>query len=124
MAKQVRKESATKECHGNLSGQCILFVGGRQQQGTHFRQVVEDMNGQFAYHDGGMEHNLNRLPGMFQKADVVLFPVDCISHAGQRQIKQLCRQADKPFLALRRCGVGSLRQALESLASGAVPAMA
>jgi hypothetical protein len=102
----------------DLSGRTILYVGGRQQQGAHFRQVVEGMNGQFAYHDGGMEHNLNRLPGLFQKADVVLFPVDNISHAGQRQVKELCRQWNKPFLALRRCGSGSLMQALEVLARG------
>lgn len=104
----------------DLSGRTILFVGGRQQQGAHFRQVVEGMNGRFAYHDGGMEHNLNRLPGLFQKADVVLFPVDNISHAGQRQVKLLCRQWNKPFLALRRCGAGSLMQALEVLAGGSV----
>ena len=105
----------------DLAGRTILYVGGRQQQGAHFRQVVEGLNGQFAYHDGGMEHNLNRLPGLFQKADVVLFPVDNISHAGQRQVKLLCRQWNKPFLALRRCGSGSLMQALEILTSGQVP---
>ncbi|HVI51973.1 MAG TPA: DUF2325 domain-containing protein [Candidatus Sulfotelmatobacter sp.] len=114
---------AKAENHGgkspslDLHGRCILYVGGRQQQGAHFRQVVEGMNGRFAYHDGGMEHNLSRLSGMFQKADVVLFPVDNISHAGQRQVKQLCRQLNKPFLALRRCGSGSLLQALEGLAA-------
>ena len=117
MAKAIMKDEAGID----LSGLSILFVGGRQQQGTHFRQVVEGCNGRFAYHDGGMEHNLNRLPGLLQKADITLFPVDNISHAGQRQVKTLCRQWNKPFLALRRCGAGALMQALESLTNGTQP---
>jgi hypothetical protein len=36
------------------------------------------------------------------RAYVVLFPVDCISHAAMSLIKRLCRQSGKPFLAL--CG--------------------
>jgi len=118
MAKSAkRNDSGCSNAKGakdiDLCRQCVLFVGGRQQQGAHFRQLVEGLNGVFAYHDGGMEHNLNRLPGLFNKADVVLFPVDNISHAGQKQVKELCRQMKKPFLAMRSCGTGALMQALE-----------
>jgi len=33
-----------------------------------------------------------RLPGLISQSDVVLFPVDCISHDAMQAIKALCRQ--------------------------------
>ena len=105
----------------NLSGRQILFVGGRGRHTAHFRRLVEQANGSFAYHDGGMEDNLSRLSGLFRRADVVLFPVDCISHAAQSKVKQLCRESGVPFYPIQRTGMGAFTRALETLSTQQKP---
>ena len=102
----------------DLSGRCILFVGGRKQNIAHLRRLVEGNNGSFAYHDGGMEESMSRLYSLFQRADAVLFPVDCISHAAQTEVKRLCRRWEKPYLPIRRHGVSAFALALESYIGG------
>ncbi|MDR3437900.1 DUF2325 domain-containing protein [Telmatospirillum sp.] len=100
----------------DLCGRCILFVGGRHQQMAHVRRLVEDCNGVFAHHDGGVEESLSRLHGLFGRADAVLFPVDCVSHSAQDAVKQLCRRWQKPFVPVRRSGLGAYLAALETVA--------
>ena len=46
------------------------------------------------------------------QANLVVFPVDCISHHAARVAKQLCRQAGKRFIPLRSASVASLLAAL------------
>jgi len=58
------------------------------------------------------------MSGLFQKADVVLFPVDNISHAGQKQVKQPWRQWNKP-LAQRLHVDGHVRYRLGPVDHGA-----
>ena len=63
----------------NLSGQRILLVGGRRSHASHLRQLVSSCNGKLIHHDGGMEDSLHLLPGLFARADAVVFPVTDIS---------------------------------------------
>ena len=112
-----RRDGMAQQCPSfNLDGHCILLVGGRKQHVCHFRRVVENCNGCFASHDGGVEENMGRLRKLFQRADVVLFPVDNISHAAQSTVKEMCRRCEKPFLPLRSSGLGSFLQALSTVA--------
>lgn len=99
----------------DLCGRCILYVGGRAVQVPHLRRLVESCNGTLMYHDGGQEENVSRLSGLLGQADVVLFPVDCVSHTAHDQLKRLCRRWDKPFVPVRRSGLGSFLHALESV---------
>lgn len=109
-----KKESTRPDRDGfDLSGRCILFVGGRKQNIAHLRKIVESNNGSFAHHDGGMEESMNRLYSLFQRADAVLFPIDCISHAAQTEVKRLCRRWEKPYMPIRRHGVSAFSQALQ-----------
>jgi hypothetical protein len=106
------------ECKSlDLCGRCILFVGGRNHHLPHLRRLVEDSNGVFAHHDGGIEESIGRLHGLFGRADAVLFPVDCISHSAQDEVKQLCRRWQKPFVPVRRSGLGAYILALEVVAA-------
>lgn len=111
------KGTSSATDHLDLTGRHVLLVGGRLHHASHFRQLVEGHNGTFAHHDGGMENNLSRLPGLFQQADAVFFPVSCVSHAAQNKVKQLCRQADKPYFPLRSSGSGAFASALEQFAA-------
>jgi hypothetical protein len=82
------------------------------------------------FHDGGIEDRHRLLAGMVSRADVVMFPVDCVSHEAALAVKRLCGNAAKPFVPLRSSGVSSFLAALEhltvakALGEHAVPATA
>jgi hypothetical protein len=97
-----------------LDGVMILYVGGRPNQIAAMRTAVERLGAGFLHHDGGVENHPNLLPGLVSRADVVLFPVDCISHDAANAVKSLCRQGDKRFIPLRSASVTSLLAALQA----------
>jgi hypothetical protein len=96
-----------------LDGVVLLYVGGRAHQIAHLRAAGERLGATFLHHDGGIENHPNLLPGLTSRADLVLFPVDCISHDAAQAVKLLCRQAGKRFLPLRSAGAASLLAALQ-----------
>ncbi|ARJ67100.1 hypothetical protein WV31_16215 [Magnetospirillum sp. ME-1] len=100
----------------DLCGRCILFVGGRNQHLPHFRRLVEEAGGTFAHHDGGFEESMGRLHSLFGRADAVLFPVDSVSHGAHDEVKRLCRRWEKPFVPVRRSGLGAFIRALNTVA--------
>lgn len=99
----------------DLCGRCILFVGGRAGQVLHMRRIVEECNGTLVHHDGGFEEGMGRLSGLFGQADAVMFPVDCVSHMAHDHIKRMCKRWEKPFVPVRRSGLGAFMRALESV---------
>ena len=80
----------------DLNNRTIPYIGGRLQAVAHFKRLVEACNGSFSHHDGGMEESMGRLKSLFGRADAVIFPVDCVSHAALAEIKRLCRRWNKP----------------------------
>jgi hypothetical protein len=95
-----------------LDGMTVLYVGGRPNQVSHLRAAATQAGAAFLHHDGGIEHHLNLLGGLTSQADLVMFPVDCISHHAAHAVKQLCRQAGKRFIPLRSASATSLLAAL------------
>jgi hypothetical protein len=91
----------------------LLYVGGRPHQVSHLRAVAERLGAAFLHHDGGVENHPNLLPGLTSRADLVLFPVDCISHEAAQAVKTLCQQAAKRFIPLRSASVSALLAALQ-----------
>ena len=90
----------------------LLYVGGRPHQIVNLRAIATRLGATFLHHDGGMENNSLLLPSMTSRADLVMFPVDCVSHDAARMVKQLCRQAGKHFIPLRTSSATSLLAAL------------
>lgn len=99
----------------DLAGQAILYVGGRPQVLARMRPTIEARNGRLLYHDGGCEQAARCLEGLVERADVVLCPIDCISHDACLRVKGLCRRMDKPFIPLRSAGASSFARALSTL---------
>ncbi len=95
-----------------LDGVTVLYVGGRPHQVAQLRAIAERSGAAFLHHDGGIENHLNLLAGLTSQADLVVFPVDCISHHAAQAAKLLCRQAGKRFIPLRSAGATSLLAAL------------
>jgi hypothetical protein len=99
----------------DLSGRTILYVGGRTHQIPQFKALVERTGGRFLHHDGGIEHGSSLLPGLISRADVLYFPIDCISHDAVATIKRLCRQLEKPYQPLRTASLAALMSPLTTI---------
>lgn len=95
-----------------LDGIMLLYVGGHPNQVVHLRGVAEAAGARFLHHDGGVEHHLNLLAGLASQANLVVFPIDCISHHAAQVAKQVCRQGRKHFIPLRSASATSLLAAL------------
>ncbi|MDE0384173.1 MAG: DUF2325 domain-containing protein [Defluviicoccus sp.] len=102
----------------DLCGRRIAYVGGREAAVRHFRALVESANGQFAHHDGGVEDGATRLDRVLGQADVVLCPIDCVSHSACLRAKKFCKRAAKTFVPLRSASLSSLAAGLRRAVGG------
>ncbi|MBL4613357.1 MAG: DUF2325 domain-containing protein [Magnetovibrio sp.] len=103
-------------CPYDLCRKRVLYVGGRATLVSRYRDVVEGWNGEFLHHDGGLEQSFERLGGMLDRADVVVFPADCVSHAAVERIKTQCGQSGTRMMAVRSSGLGSFMRGLHDCA--------
>jgi hypothetical protein len=101
-----------------LCGRGVLYVGGRAHQIPQCRAIVERYGGAFLHHDAGVEHNAALLPGLISRADIVLFPVDCVSHDAVAVIKRSCSQLGKRLMPLRTSSLACLVSALGAVGPG------
>jgi hypothetical protein len=106
------------DCPGpNLCGRRVLYVGGRNRQVAHFRDLVARRNGELLHHDGGLSESTARLTAMIHSADAVLCPVDCVSHDACLRIKRLCKRAAKRFVPLRSASLSAFIVGLQEVAA-------
>lgn len=96
-------------------GLSVLYVGGRPNQVAHLRMMAQSRGVELLHHDGGVEHHPDLLAGLTSRADIVLFPVDCVSHDAALTVKRLCRRSDKRFIPLRSASATSFLAALRPL---------
>jgi hypothetical protein len=99
-----------------LAGTTILYVGGHPHQIAQLRFTANSFGATFLHHDGGLEGRGSLIASLISRADLVLFPVDCVSHAAFAAIKKSCRQMDKKYRPLRSSGRSSLVAALHEVA--------
>ncbi len=102
--------------HVDLCRRCILYVGGRDRQCGHFRALVERQNGHFIHHDGGLAESGHRLAALLPKADVVLCPLDCVSHEAVKRIVRHCRQYGKSLKLLPKSSLTAFSRGLNEFA--------
>jgi hypothetical protein len=98
-----------------LEGRCILYVGGRCQMLPHLRARAASWNASLLHHDGGQEESLHSLGRLVDRADVVLCPIDCVSHQACLKVKGLCRRRAKPFVPLRSSSATCFTRAVKAL---------
>lgn len=96
----------------SLDGSTVLYVGARPHQIPAMRALVERAGGHFIHHDGGIDDNLNLLPGLLSRAELVVFPVDCVSHSAAGTLKRLCGQTGKRYVPVRAASLTALMAAL------------
>ena len=95
-----------------LAGLTILYVGGRAHNVVQLRMLVERSGAVFLHHDGGMGDRMGLLESHVATADMVFFPVDCVSHNAVAVVKRVARRLGKRYLPLRSSGLASFVIAL------------
>ena len=101
----------------DLAGTTILYVGGRTNNVVQLRMLSEEYGAKFLHHDGGVDDRSGLLASQVAQADLVYFPVDCVSHNAVAVVKRMARQLGKPYVALRSSGLTSFVSALRRHAS-------
>src|SRR5262249_16413860 len=71
-----------------LAGTTVLYVGGHPHQTAQLRFAAESLGATFLHHDGGLEERGSLIASLISRADLVMFPVDCVSHAAVAAIKK------------------------------------
>lgn len=90
----------------------VLIVGGLTKMETFYRQMIEDSGGIFEYHDGYMKSGMKKLESRLRRADIVLCPVSCNSHAACSLVKSLGKKHNKPVRILASSSLSAMAQAL------------
>jgi hypothetical protein len=101
----------------DLCGKSILYVGGFSRHKDRFKPLIESINGEFLYHDGGIQQSTHLLNMMVKKADAVFCPIDCISHGAVGRIKTLTKTECKDCIFLRSPSLTSFKKEVMQYAS-------
>ncbi len=90
----------------------ILIVGGITRMKSLYRQLIEGAGGVFEYHDGYMKNGVKGLEGRLKRADVVLCPVNCNSHAACSMVKNLGKKHNKSVHMLAQFSLNAVSQVI------------
>ncbi|MCJ8519713.1 hypothetical protein ABID21_002561 [Pseudorhizobium tarimense] len=93
----------------------FLYVGGRDCQVAHLRQIATNHGAQLIHHDGGLREAVSRIDTVLPSVDCVFCPIDCISHDACLRVKTGCKKFGKTFIPLRNGSKSSLERALQSM---------
>lgn len=110
-------------CPLNLAGRRVAYIGGRPQTVARIRTLVERCNGCLLAHDGGCEQSAQVLDGILAQADVVVVPVDCVSHGAMEKARLACERGAATFAPIASSSFSAFAALLGDLdASGQAPA--
>jgi hypothetical protein len=110
---ELLKDRANGRRPSLLQGRRVAYVGGRPNLAPHLRAMVENLDGRFVHHDGGIEANRAAIEEVLAGADLVFCPVDCVSHDACSRAKSCCRRNGSTFVALRTASISAFSAALE-----------
>ncbi len=101
-----------------LEGRSFLYVGGRDCQVAHLREIASSYGAELIHHDGGLREAVSRIDRVLPSVDCVFCPIDCISHDACLRVKTGCKKWGKAFVPLRNGSKSSLARALQDLSGG------
>lgn len=119
-----------KNRHGNSSGEAkgaetrgpaatdvrsFLYVGGRDCQVAHLREIASNFGAELIHHDGGLREAVSRIDTVLPSVDCVFCPIDCISHDACLRVKTGCKKFGVAFVPLRNGSKSSLERALQTM---------
>lgn len=94
----------------------IAIVGGAEKTMPEYRCVVQELGGEYLYHDGRTGNGADRLRRVICRADVVVCITSINSHGAMKMAKSFCKRKGKRLLMTREAGVQSLREILLRMA--------
>ncbi|WP_137154823.1 DUF2325 domain-containing protein [Rhizobium sp. FKL33] len=98
-----------------LKGRSILYVGGRDCQVAHLRQIAENFGAELIHHDGGLREAVSRIDTVLPSVECVFCPIDCISHDACLRVKTGCKKTGTSFVPLRNGSKSSFERALQEM---------
>jgi hypothetical protein len=98
-----------------LDGRSFLYVGGRDCQVAHLREIANSFGAELIHHDGGLREAVSRIDTVLPSVDCVFCPIDCISHDACVRVKTGCKKFGKAFIPLRSGSKSSLERALNTM---------
>ena len=90
----------------------ILMVGGITKMESLYRELIEKGGGIFEYHDGYMKKGVKPLESRLKRADMVICPVNCNSHAACSIVKNLAKKHNKSVHMLASSSLSSVSRAI------------
>jgi len=90
----------------------VLIVGGITRMESLYRQLIENSGGIFEYHDGYMKKGVKMLESRLRRADFVLCPVNCNSHAACSIVKNLARKHKKTVHMLTNSSLNAVSKVI------------
>ena len=90
----------------------VLIVGGVTRMESLYRELIEGSGGVFEYHDGNIKNGSRKLESSLKRADVILCPVNCNSHAACQMVKKLGKKYNKPIHLLASSSLNGVSQVL------------
>ncbi|OEC99315.1 MULTISPECIES: DUF2325 domain-containing protein [unclassified Rhizobium] len=115
--RESRETQTTAQFSGKstLDGRSFLYVGGRDCQVAHLRQIASNFGAELIHHDGGLREAVSRIDTVLPSVDCVFCPIDCISHDACLRVKTGCKKFGKAFIPLRNGSKSSLERALQTM---------
>ncbi len=114
-ARSVTPVAAVDLSKPTLEGRSFLYVGGRDCQVAHLRQIVSNFGAELIHHDGGLREAVSRIDNVLPSVDCVFCPIDCISHDACLRVKSGCKKWGKAFVPLRNGSKSSFERALQEM---------
>lgn len=113
-----QEKAVDDQAKAKLEGRSFLYVGGRDCQVAHLRQIASSFGANLIHHDGGLREAVSRIDNVLPSVDCVFCPIDCISHDACLRVKSGCKRWEKAFVPLRNGSKSSFERALQSLSEG------
>jgi hypothetical protein len=95
------------------------MVGGITKMESLYRELVESSGGIFDYHDGYMKNGIKNLESRLLRADMVVCPVSCNSHAACSIVKNLAKKHNKTVHMLASSSISAVSRVIQGEEAGA-----
>lgn len=99
-----------------LAGKMILCIGGRASLYADYQKLVEIAGGHFIGYRG-TDLKSDQLNKLLDQANIVICPVDCISHEDFFLVKNYCTLTGKICTFLAQSTLPNFQQGLKTLAN-------
>lgn len=101
--------------HRDLAGQAVLCVGGRAALYPDYLRLVETAGGCFLVYRSSLKDNRDHLYTLLNRVNMVICPVDCVSHDDYFAVKRYCKLTGKSCAFLARSNLPTFNQGLKIL---------